>query len=54
MKFKLLISAILASTIAVVGCESDSTSGGGGSGGGGSGGSAGSGGSGGAGGTPVA
>ena len=33
MNFKLLISAILASTIAIVGCESDSTSGGGGSGG---------------------
>ena len=41
MNFKILISAILASTIAIVGCESDSTSGGGGSGGGGSGGSAG-------------
>jgi len=58
MNFKLLISAILASTIAVVGCESDSTSGGtGGSGGGGgsagTGGSAGSGGSGGSGGTPA-
>jgi parallel beta-helix repeat protein len=45
MNFKVLISAILASTIAIVGCESDSTSGGGGSGG--SGGTAGSGGAGG-------
>ena len=50
MNFKLLISAILASTIAVVGCESDSTSGGGSGGSAGTGGSAGSGGSGGSGG----
>ena len=44
MNFKLLISAILASTVAVVGCSSDTTSGGGTGGSGGGGGSAGTGG----------